>query len=74
MTLSVVAVTHRTAPVMIRERLSLPVEQQCQWLQRWGNQLPEIVLLVTCHRTEVYWLDGEETAHRGVEWLLNWVD
>jgi glutamyl-tRNA reductase len=69
MTLSVVAVTHRTAPVTIRERLSLPVEQQCQWLQRWGNQVPEIVLLVTCHRTEVYWLDGEETAHRGVEWL-----
>ena len=69
MTLFVVAVTHRTAPVTIRERFSLPAEQQYQWLQRWGSQVPEVVLLVTCHRTEVYWLDGEETAHRGVEWL-----
>lgn len=69
MSLAVVAITHRTAPLTIRERLGFSPDDQVAWLREWKNLANEIVLLVTCHRTELYWIADEPGTGRGLEWL-----
>lgn len=69
MSLAVVAITHRTAPLTIRERLGFSPDDQVAWLREWKNLANEIVLLVTCHRTELYWIADEPGTGHGLEWL-----
>lgn len=69
MSLEVVAITHRTAPLTIRERLGFSPDDQVAWLREWKSLATEIALLVTCHRTELYWIADEPGSGRGLEWL-----
>lgn len=69
MQLYAVVVSHHTAPLPVRERLALPRERQQECLAWWGQEVPEVALLVTCHRTEVYWIDREGSTTRGLSWL-----
>jgi glutamyl-tRNA reductase len=60
--LALVGLSHRTAPVEVRERLAFPgaeAEQALAALQREG--VGEAVLLATCNRTELY-LNPESDA------------
>ncbi|MCS7050873.1 MAG: glutamyl-tRNA reductase, partial [Thermomicrobium sp.] len=67
--LTVVAITHRTAPLPIRERLGLSPDTQVEWLRRWCGQAAEMALLVTCHRAELYWIAERSDAEDGLRWL-----
>jgi len=54
--LSVIGVSHRTAPVEVRERLALPGADVGRMLQAMHAEpdLEEALLLATCNRTELY--------------------
>ncbi|MCC6580906.1 MAG: glutamyl-tRNA reductase [Phycisphaeraceae bacterium] len=56
MRIAMVGVSHRTAPVDIRERLSLNHERLDQALRELRNRFPhaECVIVCTCNRTELY--------------------
>ena len=56
MHISVVGLSHRTAPVEIRERLSIPEQTMETSLQslRGNEQVLEASILSTCNRLEIY--------------------
>ena len=58
MHISVVGLSHRTAPVEIRERLSIPEQTMETSLQslRGNEQVLEASILSTCNRLEIYTL------------------
>ena len=60
MTVSVVGVSHRTAPVDVRERFAFGPEEGRKALMQLREEagLREAVLLSTCNRTEVYLFPG----------------
>ncbi len=64
-----VAITHKTAPLEVRERFGFTPEYQLELLGRWRAVVPEAVLLVTCHRTELYWVAESPRVEPGLEWL-----
>src|SRR3954467_3947446 len=73
MEILVVGVNHKTAPVEIREKLSVPAHKAPELLQRLEqrNIFRESVLLSTCNRTEIYGV-GEangETVERAKNFL-----
>jgi glutamyl-tRNA reductase len=73
MPLAVVGVSHRTAPVDVRERLAFgPADASRALLTlRKETGVEEAVLLSTCNRTEVYLYPSEGNAQAGaVEFLL----
>ncbi len=64
-----VGLSHKTAPVELRERLAIPqerVEEEVQRLHREG-EIPECLLLSTCNRVEAY--AGVRDVDAGVESL-----
>lgn len=66
--LSLLSLTHRTAPLEVRERLALP-EALAARLEEEVRRLPgiaECVLLATCNRIELYTV-GEDDAPVGCE-------
>ena len=80
MELVVVGLSHRTAPVALREQIAFTPQQAEETLRAAGGEerMPERLLLSTCNRTEVYALaDTPETSrelfldlvrrHRGIE-------
>jgi glutamyl-tRNA reductase len=56
MHLVLVGLSHKTAPVEIREKLTFPADRQEDALTRLtsGDEVNEAVILSTCNRTEVY--------------------
>ena len=71
MALAVVGLSHRTAPVEVRERLAFPGDEArraLEMLRRAGHE--EAVLLVTCNRTELYLNPESESELDKVEALL----
>lgn len=69
-----VGLSHRTAPVEVRERLAFPGDEArraLETLRRAGHE--EAVLLVTCNRTELYLNPESESALGQVEALLEQV-
>jgi glutamyl-tRNA reductase len=64
-------VSHKTAPVALRERLALPAGRSDDFLRelRGDSEVQEAVAISTCHRTEVYVVAGDpveaETAVLG---------
>ena len=58
MHIAVVGLSHRTAPVEIRERLSIPEQTMETSLQslRGNEQVLEASILSTCNRLEIYTL------------------
>lgn len=49
-----VGISHRTAPVALRERLFLPPERAAELARSLARDHREAVVLSTCNRTEVY--------------------
>jgi len=56
MGLVAVGLSHKTAPVEIRERLTIPADQLAEALDRLSTmkELSESVILSTCNRVEIY--------------------
>ncbi|MCX2727607.1 glutamyl-tRNA reductase [Thermomicrobium sp. 4228-Ro] len=69
MQLASVAITHRTAPIEVRERLSFPSDRQVELLRDWRAVADEVVLVVTCHRTELYWVGRDADPQQSLQWL-----
>lgn len=66
-----IGISHKTAPVEIRERLAFSREEKIELLQKAIKQkaVRESVLITTCNRTEVY-VTGEEAAPEQIMELL----
>jgi len=56
MRLSLVGISHHVAPVELRERVALPVEEAAAL----AGELGDAVCLSTCNRTEIYLAEGDE--------------
>ncbi len=52
--LVMVGLSHRTAPIEIRERFTLHGARRARWLEALQEVVPECVVLSTCNRTECY--------------------
>ena len=60
LSLLVLGLDHRTAPVELREQLSVERHQLPEALQRLSEYVPQSVVLSTCNRTEVYVYDPDD--------------
>ncbi len=56
-----IGVSHKTAPVEVRERLALPDARAMEFLRdlRGGAEVQEAVAVSTCNRTELYLVVGD---------------
>jgi glutamyl-tRNA reductase len=70
----VVGLSHRTAPLTVRERLAVPKERVAEALRRFREEagLREAMLLSTCNRVEVYGCAEEPPAERVAQVLARW--
>jgi glutamyl-tRNA reductase len=59
--LLVIGVSHKTAPVEVRERLALPDARAADFMRdlRGGAEVHETVAISTCNRTELYLVVGD---------------
>ncbi len=60
MSLLVLGLDHRTAPVEMRERLSVERDQLPDALAQLSEYVPQSVIVSTCNRTEVYTYDSDD--------------
>ena len=60
MSLVVTGVDHHTAPVDLRERLSVERDDLPKALQQLSEFVPQSAILSTCNRTEVYVYDPDD--------------
>ena len=60
MSLLVLGLDHRTAPVELRERLSVERDQLPDALEQLAEYVPQSVIVSTCNRTEVYTYDPDD--------------
>ncbi|MEN9207127.1 MAG: glutamyl-tRNA reductase [Gloeomargarita sp. GMQP_bins_120] len=66
MPVAVVGLSHKTAPVEVREKLSIPEEKRVAAIQQLCSypHIQEATVLCTCNRMEVYFVTGE--THHGI--------
>lgn len=73
MNIAVVGLSHKTAPVEIREKLSISEDQIEQAIARLRNypHICEVVILSTCNRMEIYvsLISAEHTIQEVIEFL-----
>lgn len=71
MSLYVLGLNHRTAPVDIRERVAFPNDRQRPALEDLvrATLAAEAVLVSTCNRTELYLRGSEAVPNRAAIWL-----
>ena len=67
--ISFVGVSHRTAPIEVRERLSVTDEAQPALLRRLRARFRAGAIVATCHRLELY-LPGEHEREEMVAFLV----
>lgn len=73
MTLQVLGINHKSAPVGLREKVAFSPEQVNQALSHAGTQLGvEMVIVSTCNRTELYCNLGEVSCDDVVQWLISY--
>jgi len=62
MHLTLVGLSHKTAPIEIREKLTFPAHRQAEALSALTHtdSISEAVILSTCNRTEIYVLSADE--------------
>lgn len=65
MSLLALGLDHRTAPVELRERVSVEREQLPAALAQLADYVPQSVILSTCNRTEVYAYDRDDIGLAG---------
>ena len=79
MNIAVVGLSHRTAPVEVREKLSISddhIEESFNSLKS-NEQIIEVSILSTCNRLEIYALvkNPDKEIKSLIEWLgFNWMD
>ena len=64
MDLLCIGLSHRTAPLQVRERLALPEPRQVELLQHLAQAPTEALLVSTCNRVELY-LSAPDIAQAG---------
>jgi glutamyl-tRNA reductase len=66
-----VSINHTTAPVQVRGRFAVPTEKLAAALQSLRETVPhpEVALLSTCNRTEVYCAGSQHGIEPVYEWL-----
>lgn len=69
MSIFVVGINHKTAPIAIREKIYFPTDKLALYLQDMMGRFPiqESVLLSTCNRSELYCKTEEVSA--AIEWF-----
>jgi len=73
MHLTLVGLSHKTAPIEIREKLTFPAHRQADALDELtcGSEVAEAVILSTCNRTEVYAVTATEDG--GVDAVIDFM-
>ncbi|MGI8411745.1 MAG: glutamyl-tRNA reductase [Solirubrobacteraceae bacterium] len=63
-----IGVSHKTAPVEVRERLALPQERAAEFMRdlRGAADVHEAVAISTCNRTELYLVVGDAVEAEGM--------
>jgi glutamyl-tRNA reductase len=69
--LVVVGVSHNSAPVALRERLTVPHDSIGRVLSELRESVPEVFVLSTCNRVELYAVCGHESS--GAELLRQYL-
>jgi glutamyl-tRNA reductase len=64
MELVCVGLSHRTAPLAVREQLAMTEPQRAHLLARWGQAPYEAMVVATCNRVEVYVATPDAAATR----------
>lgn len=76
MNIAVVGLSHKTAPVEVREKLSIPDDQKERAISQLLHQphLDEIAILSTCNRLEIYLVsqDTESGIREVAQFLAEW--
>jgi glutamyl-tRNA reductase len=73
MSILIVGVNHKTAPVSIREKVSFSPDSLPQALLAAHQVAQESLILSTCNRTEIYASSHQQhPVETLVEWLANW--
>lgn len=73
MSILIVGVNHKTAPVSIREKVSFSPDSLPLALHAAHRVVPESLILSTCNRTEIYAAaHPQQSAEALVDWLANW--
>lgn len=73
MSILIVGVNHKTAPVAIREKVSFGPDNLTLALQSAHEIVEENIILSTCNRTEIYAAcNPEHSIDKIVNWLANW--
>jgi glutamyl-tRNA reductase len=69
--LFVVGLSHRTAPVAVREAAAIPAPAHQDTLRglRSGQRLEEVMVISTCNRVEIYGVGDEGASSRAAAWL-----
>ena len=71
----VVGLNHRTAPLEIRERLTVTKAQLPEALEAMGSRVSQGVILCTCNRSEIYTLGPEHHLKESLdEFLVDYFD
>jgi glutamyl-tRNA reductase len=77
MKLLVVGLNHRTAPLALRGRLAFTLDQlqpTLRGLVGRSSSHPEVALLSTCNRTELYCAGSGEQRRPAIDWLAGQAD
>ena len=73
MSIVVVGISHKSAPIEVRERLAIVPARLRDALEAIGRYLPEAVILSTCNRVEVYAAasNADEGTKRAADFLTD---
>jgi glutamyl-tRNA reductase len=72
MSITLIGVNHKTAPVSIREKVAFSPERLQDALHSAGQLVRENLILSTCNRTEIYTADPEATSTKALtRWLAD---
>jgi len=73
MSLQVLGINHKSAPLGLREKVAFSPEQVNQALTDASNKLGvEMVIVSTCNRTELYCNLGDTDGEKVVQWLVDY--
>ena len=73
MSILIVGVNHKTAPIAIREKVSFAPDSMLQALQSAHQVVKENLILSTCNRTEIYAAcSPDQTVETLTKWLADW--
>lgn len=73
MSILIVGVNHKTAPVAIREKVSFSPAEMPQALDSVHQVVEESIILSTCNRTEIYVANSHKNpVETLVDWLAGW--